>query len=313
MKKTWLGFSAGVVAGGLTLWFLECFENHQDGRISQSFVAAGPVSVPLQTPGASESAESVLRTQFRALWRGEPWTRGEADERLSEWRTLLACSDAAGLVRTLSPEELASPFGSAAFEAWLAQDDAAASKWIAEQPGATDHHAWLVAEALGRKPQVFAAFCQGLGQSSWVQAFLDYSSRAWIRESPAAAAALAETLISDERRVRLFEAIAADWVLCDPEAARVWISGVSDPSLQHRLVTIGAQSYASTNPLRALEWLLAQSPPDAALQEPLQTIAGIWRHTASPEINDSLDNLTERSGRPTEGPTARIDFGTSNP
>ena len=301
MKKMWVEFSAVVVAGGLTLWSLECSENRQGARASQPPLAANRVSVPLQTLDSAESAVSVLRTQFRALWRGEPWAREEADKRLIEWHNLLACSDAASFVRTLSSEELATPFGSAAFEAWLVQDDVAASKWIAEQPGATDHHAWLVAELLTRNSQAFAAFCRGLEQSAWAQTFLDYSSRAWIRENPAAAAALAESLISGDRQIRLFEAIASDWVLCDPEAAQVWISGVADPSLQHRLVTVGAQSYASTNPLRALEWLLAKSPPDAALQEPLQTIAGIWRHTASPEINESLDYLAERSGRPTEG------------
>jgi hypothetical protein len=299
MKRVWLGLPAGVVAVGLALWSPERCLQRQENRVAEPVVATIPATA-LQRTGSVESEAGALRTQFHSLWRSEPWARGKIDELLSAWRALLARSDPAAAVRSLSVEELVTPFGTAALEAWLALDSAAASAWIAVQPGATDHQAWLVAETLTRQPQVFAAFCRGLDQDSWAERFLDHSSRVLVRESPAAAALLAESLSPGERQTRVFETIASDWMLRDPDAAQAWIHGVADPALRHRLIAVGAQSYASTDPLSALEWLLAQSSIDAALQEPVQTIAGIWRHTASPEMIDSLDYLVGRSERATD-------------
>ena len=300
MKNLWLGFLGGIAAAfGLALVAPEHDVTRQEDRASEPVGAANcaAVSQPIES---FESAVGALRAQFDALWRSEPWARGEIDELLSAWRVWLASSNPARVARALSPYELATPFGTAALEAWLALDSAAAGAWIADQPGATDHHAWLVAEALTQQPELLSAFCERLEHNSWAQAFLDYSSRGSLRSNPPAALSLAETLTPGERQTRVFETIACDWVLRDPGAARAWINGVDDPVVRQRLVVVGAQSYASADPLSALEWLLAQTPADAVVQEPLQTIARLWRQTADPEtvawLNDWFAGSDGRIG-----------------
>lgn len=228
---------------------------------------------------------------YRRLRDMGPAAKGEVDELLCRFRALLNPENAAEVVHSLSSDELATPLGSVALEAWLAADGGAASAWIAVQPGATEHHAWLVADVLAHQPENLAVFCERLGTDSWSQAFLDYCSREMLNTNPAAAVSLAESLIPGEQQARLFETIACEWMDRDPGAARAWIGGVSDPVLQQHLVEIGAQSYASTNPLSALEWLVAQSPANTVPREPLRTIAGIWLHTASPETVVWLNRL----------------------
>lgn len=237
---------------------------------------------------------------LRRVSRVGPAAKDEIDEQTGRLRTLLTPANAAQVARALSSQELATPIGTTVLEAWLAGDSDAASAWIAAQPGTTEHHAWLVAEALTQQPEKWVALYETLGTDSWTQAFLDYSSRELLRSNPGAAVSVAESLTPGERQTHLFETIAGDWMVRDPDAARAWINRVDDPVLRQRLVAVGAPSYASINPLGALEWLLAQSPGNTVPQEPLRTIAGIWRHTANPAtvawLNDLLAGTDVRSG-----------------
>lgn len=248
-----------------------------DARASGSSFDDGPV--------ASAIAE------LRRLNGMGPAAKGAIDDQTHHLRGLLTPTNVAEIARSLSRQELGSPLGTIVLERWLAMNPNAASTWIAAQPGATDHHAWLVAKALTRQSELLPAFCERLELSSWAQAFLDHSSRELLRESPVAAASLAESLTPGERQTRLFETIACDWMLRDPSSAREWIHGVADPVLRHRLVMVGAQSHASTDPLGAFEWLLAQSPAEIVLSESIRTIARLWLHTADPKTAAQINHL----------------------
>ena len=241
----------------------------------------------------------MMRTSYERLAVNADSARGEIDSVLIELRTWLASTDAAAAVHSLSPEELGSPFGLVVLEAWLRQDAAAASAWIASQPGHSDAQAWLVAHTLTREPRALAVLCETLGTDVWSQTVLDYAGREVLPTNPTAAVAFAEGLNVGERQARLFDAIATDWGMRDGPAARAWIGGIADPELRARLAAIGASSYASIDPLAAMEWLLAQTSPSRLPEPAVKTIAGIWQ------------NLLRRAADDSSGPIRRVEASSS--
>lgn len=238
-----------------------------------------------------QSALMALVTEVRQSLRKGPVAKGEVDELMQRFRSLLSESDAGELARALSSDDLASPIGTAAIEAWLSDDSLAACSWISRQATANDHHAYLAAKSLVQSPELLVEFCATLGVDSWAQSFLDHSSRALLPENPQAAVSMAESLRNGERQNELYESIAFDWMSRDPDAARTWINEIKEPALSSRLISIGAASYASTDPLQAFQWLLSEYQAGEVPAKALQTIAAIWRLTASADTIVELDNL----------------------
>lgn len=222
----------------------------------------------------------ALRADFARMRGSSEAAKGEADDLLCQLRARLTPGNAAEVVCALPPEELATPFGMTAVEAWLQADVGAASAWIASHPARSDSHAWLLAHALTQDADLLNRFCERLAPDTWAQAFLDCAAREVLRTNPVAAASLAESLLPGERQAHLVETIAFDWMDRDPVAASAWISTRRDRALREHLVSIGAQSYASTDPLNALEWLLAHSAGGFVPPQTERTIVDIWRQTA---------------------------------
>jgi hypothetical protein len=287
MKFFWSAGLGIVATAGLLFWARNPI--HARGEWPQSTAVGGPIAAAATPPTAAVQRSSLrpdlaiieaLRHDFARLGTLGIEAKGEADELLCQLRAQLGPRNAAEVVCTLPRDELASPFGMAAIEAWLQADVDGASEWVAGQPARTDSHAWLVAHALIQHPNLLDRFCDRLDSDPWSEAFLDYAAREILRSNPIAAAAIADSLRPGERRRGLVETIAFDWMDQDPIAASAWIIAGRDRSLRDHLVTIGAQSYASANPLDALEWLLAHSEGRSVPPQTLGTILDIWRHTA---------------------------------
>jgi hypothetical protein len=279
--------ATGTLAVLLTVRPAE-ISHHRSPAEREAGAEAGTDELAARVSAPGLNPVQALWTEFLAVRETGPAGKGQMDDLLCELRGLLTTAHAADVVRSLPPEALATIFGTVALEAWIAEDSLSAGTWLAEQLGATENHAWLLARVLANQPEALGRFCERLGTTPWADAFLDYASREVLRTNPAAAVSLAESLPPGERRLRLFETIAFDWMEHAPDAASAWINGVREPVLRQRLVTVASESYASVDPLSAVEWLLVQSPGDYLPQQSIHKIVEIWRQSASVEARGRL-------------------------
>jgi hypothetical protein len=262
----------------------EVRRNTSDSKLAREEPEASR-AVRIESPEARSRAidptdfEQMHSALARALACG-PAERGDADEIMCELIAELSAANAAAIVQSLSPAELDTAFGSAALTVWVRDDANAAARWIRDLPGATAVQAGVVARALAERPQALADFCERLDDRAWAQDFLASASMVELATHPEAAVILAENLPPGPPQTRLFESIASDWMNRDAAAAFAWILSVSDEDLRERLIAIGTESFATTDPLRASEWLVSAASRDATVRDALPAIVGIWREVA---------------------------------
>jgi hypothetical protein len=142
---------------------------------------------------------------------------------LAELRELTKGQPPSEIARSLTPDELDTPFGREVLTAWLDCDPVAATGWIASNSGATDDQAWLVAQRIMTQPDL-AECVQGQSEhSSWHQALLGYAAQQAIAQGPELAASLAAEMDPGPPQDAIRQQIAASWIVAEPDAAIGWI------------------------------------------------------------------------------------------
>lgn len=195
---------------------------------------------------------------------------------MEELRALLTDENAAGIARSLSAEELDTPFGAAVLERWLGMDAVRAALWAGGRPEATDAQAWLVARKLLPDPASLQACCDRLPDTAWKQSLLAAAGLQGAGQAPVAAIGLARQMQPGPDRTNVLQTIAYDWVGADPTAAMNWIASVTDPTLRESLTAAGAKALAATDPDLAAGWLATAVQSVGTLNDTALSIAEIW-------------------------------------
>jgi hypothetical protein len=198
---------------------------------------------------------------------------------LKEFLAMLTDENAAEITQSLSQEELLSPLGMAALDRWLKVDLATAANWIAANTNATEEQAWLVGRKMVEDPAGFQnllSYSDQLTNTQWKQQFLEGAGLLVLETNPAVAINLAQRMDSGQSQTSLLQTVTYNWISRDPNAALDWILNVNDPMLREKLIAIGAQAYAATDPRLAADWLVSTVKSDGTLNEAVVHVVDAW-------------------------------------
>lgn len=224
-------------------------------------------------------ATDTIRTVHAKLRQVEQRKTGD-DETLNtimaELIPLLNERNVAEITRSLSPEELRTPFGTAALTRWLTSDPATAAAWIGTHDYAMPEQAWLIGRDLLKSSGSLDAACATLPEGGFKQAILNGAALGAADRDPRAAVALAGRMEPGDARTNAYETIAYSWATSDAAAAQQWALSATDPMLRQKLLAAGAKALAGTDPDLAATWLAAAVKDGATLNDTALMIAETW-------------------------------------
>ncbi|MBW8782457.1 MAG: hypothetical protein JF599_11295 [Verrucomicrobia bacterium] len=248
-------------------------------------VAAHPAAqVRLSSAGRAPSAStpdfSAVKAQVLrklAAWRGES-DELRRDALLAELLALLTDENVGEIVRALSPEWLATPFGEISLRRWAALDHLAAATWLATVPGVTDYQAGLVVYGwLGQDRTGFHAYLATLPEGAWKQDVLKIvTNDALLLKDGAEAIDLLLRQPAAGQRDEMLGWAATEWARQDPVRAAEWARQIADPALQARLFGAVTVGYAWKEPQQAAELLVASAPREGVDRNVLSSVMNIW-------------------------------------
>lgn len=225
---------------------------------------------------ALENFLASIHSQLLQWSETQTGDKNTQDRLMNGLLALLTDDNASIILRSLSPDELDTPFASAALRRWLQADPAHAARWIAASPNATEAHAWVVAQTLAENNASLPNFCDQLPDTPWKQNLLNYAGLDVLSQDPVAAISLAQRMNPGPPQTSLLQTVACDWIGRDPAAAMGWIMSVNDPSLRDQLVAAGAKSMATTDPDQAADWLVTTVQSEQVLHDTALSIVETW-------------------------------------
>ncbi len=228
------------------------------------------------SPGRADETVASVHRGLELLRESETGDEEAVAELMAGLSALLTDRNAAGIVRSLSTEELGTSFGLVALGRWLDHDTLAAANWIALRSGATEEQAWLVACKLLDDPARLDGYCDELPDGAWKQNVLNGAGLAVLAQNPNEAIALAQRMNPGPARQNLLETVAYDWTGREPRAALGWIVNVPDPTLRERLLAVGAKAIAANDPDLAVTWLNAAVNSPGILNDTALVLAETW-------------------------------------
>jgi hypothetical protein len=262
----------------------------------QSEIKSSPVPLPAL---ASASRAREIKTQFAAqrarelqnlvhdklsAWRSEPDSRAQYNL-LQELTALLTDENAAGIIQSLSTEDLAGNFGIAALERWLSADPNAAAVWLASRSDTTDEQASLVARMLLQDRDGFQSYLDRLPDGEWKAKIISGAAFEMAASNPQQAIPFAAQMDSGDA-TGVLQAAAFQWARIDPDAAKQWATQGADADVREELIAAAAKGMAEQHPGEAAEWLLTSVKSPDPLAE---TLPGIIRSWAGKEPSATAD------------------------
>jgi hypothetical protein len=237
------------------------------------------------TSGTAEVRENLAARVHTKLAKGFAADAGDrpAQEALTaELLELLTDEHTPEIIRSLSPEELHTPFGSGALEHWLRVDAAEAARWLAEHSDPTEHHALLVARRLSEDLAALLVYSDELPAGTWREHVLHQASLEMAGTEPNAAAALAQRLAPGDARTNALETVAYAWFVSDAPAALSWVEDFADTALRERLLALGARAIAVSDPDLAAEWLVDAVTDEKTRRETALSLVETWAASDAP-------------------------------
>ncbi|HEX3729897.1 MAG TPA: hypothetical protein VHV47_08835 [Opitutaceae bacterium] len=166
------------------------------GPKPRSGTSTRPAAAPSSAEARVEVIHAGLREWLRAsrpLVRARGYDKDSQDNLQNNLLSLVTAQNAAAVLQSLSPGEMDSPLAVTATQRWLEADPAAAARWIASCPFATDDQAWAVARQAVADGGLMEELCAGPA-SAWKDGFLRYASLEVLAVDPAEAARLAQRM-----------------------------------------------------------------------------------------------------------------------
>jgi len=226
------------------------------------------------TPGALSQA--ALHLKLRHLIETKTGDEEAQSRLMKELLAALTDENAGEIIRSLSPEELLTPFGTAALDHWLSTDLLRAAHWIAARPDNTEEQAALVARKLLNNPNALHAYCNELPDNAWKQSILGNAGLSVLARDPVEAVKLAQQMNPGAAQTNLLQTVAYDWTNRDPTAALAWIVKVTDPALREGLFAVGAKAIAVTDPDLAAGWLVSAVKSEAVSNDTALCLVETW-------------------------------------
>lgn len=247
----------------------------------------GPAPTSRQTP-AADSTSSRRPTQpvfspsalIRNLrnWCAETDPLKQ-DALLKELLAGVTDANVAAIVRTLSPDLLATPFGEIVLKRWASLDHLAAAKWIETLPGgASELQAGLVTYGwLAEHRDELHAYVDALSPGTWRNQVITAATNdaLLLKNGPEAVSLLLRLPPAGQRNEMLGWA-STQWAMQAPDRAAEWVGTVSDPGLQGKLFGAVAIGYAWTKPEKAAELLLSSGLDADTDLTPVKSVMNIW-------------------------------------
>ncbi|HVW21244.1 MAG TPA: hypothetical protein VHC86_08510, partial [Opitutaceae bacterium] len=241
--------------------------------------AAGPLRAIREAGGPAPLPPALREALRRGLkaWSERQTGDTAAEQRImAELRALLTPEDAPAIARTLTPEQLDTPFGQEVLKSWLQTDTPAAAAWIAAHPDPSEIQALLIARQWLQAPDKLGAFCDRLPDTGWKQTLLSTAGREALAADPAVAVSFARRMDPGPVQTDTLETIAWGWISRDSSAATTWISQIPDPAQREQLAAVAARAIALTDPDLAAGWLASSVKSPALLNATSLSLAQIW-------------------------------------
>lgn len=239
---------------------------------------------------------AALRAKLRQWQESQMHDPDDEDGRarlLAEMLGMVTDETVADIIKSLSVEELNTPFGIGALHHWMQVDSITATRWLAAQPGSSAEQILAVAEDWTSNPDGLQQYLDQLPQSAWKQQFLEQASSAALSADPVEAIKLAGEMDSGGAQTNLLRSAACKWISTDPNAALNWIISVNDPSLREQLIASAAQSYALTDPSLSMDWLVSGVKSDAVARDAECNILQTWVSTDPASAANWVSGLPE--------------------
>ena len=227
---------------------------------------------------ARQQARTDVLVRFREKLRqcqleSDPAVRADL---LKELLALITADNAAGIVQSLSADELDAAAGNAVLQHWLRIDPGTAADWLAARFSNNSPSATLVACEFLKTPGEFNAYCERLPDGEWKQAVLAAAGTEMASQSPAEAMALAQQMKPGAAQAALLQSVAFAWGRQDPAAVMDRLDQVTDPDLREAMTAAAARGYAETDPAHAADWLVAAVKSESRLNDSAVYIVRSW-------------------------------------
>lgn len=237
--------------------------------------AANSPSLPAPTKPAFSPA-TLIRNLRNWCAETDPIKQ---DALLKELLAVVTDANVADIVRTLSPDLLATPFGEIVLKRWASLDHLAAAKWLETLPGgACEFQAGLVTYGwLAEHADELHAYVDALPPGTWRnQVITAASNDALLLKNGPVAVSLLLRLPPASQRNEMLGWASTQWAMQNPDRAAEWVGTVNDPGLQGKLFGAVAIGYAWSKPEKAAE-LLRSSGLDADTDlTPVKSVMNIW-------------------------------------
>lgn len=278
-----------TLAVGLVMWNRSARQLLTIAPVEEAHPASEEVrSAPtkLSLPDSNASSLATRRgTDTEALhlklkqWHEASASDAEIDlDRLTqEMVGLLTDDNIPSMLRSLSPEDLDTPFASIALRRWMQLDPKTASTWAAVQPRQEETSLLsIVAEEWANHPVALRDYADELPATPWKEAFLTTAGLELSMKDPEGAIELAQRIQTEKVKTHLLQAVVCDWVSREPSAALSWIIDVHEPALREALTAAASKAYAMTEPQLAASWLITSVRSPEVAKEAVLNIMDTW-------------------------------------
>lgn len=241
--------------------------------------AQTPATHPLSRPAPTKPAfsPSALIRDLRH-WCAETDPLKQ-DALLKELLSGVTDANVADIVRTLSPDLLATPFGEIVLKHWASLDHLAAARWLEALPdGASEFQAGLVTYGwLAQDGNALHAYVDSLPPGIWrARVITAATNDALLLKNGPEAVSLLLRLPSADQRNEMLGWASTQWAMSNPDDAAEWARTVNDPGLQGKLFGAVAIGYAWSKPEKAAELLRSSGIDADADLAPVKSVMNIW-------------------------------------
>jgi hypothetical protein len=246
-------------------------------------------------PAAGRQGRTVawVHPELREWFETRTGDTARQDRLLGEMTSELTERNAPAIVRSLSANEMGTPFGAEALARWLQSDPRGAANWMASRSETTQAQAAMVAAQMLEDPAAFQAYRDQLPDGGWKQNFLLQAGLQTLSIDPAVSIGLAQRMDPGSDQTNLLQTIVNDWVGQDSAAAESWIMQVNDPDLRDLLIAAAAKAQAATAPRQATAWVLEKIQSETVAGETMASIIETWASRKPAEADAYVRELGE--------------------
>lgn len=272
--------------------------SYHEGKIAKVEPLTSVPKKALIPPGVDETTLHRKLREWQDACASD--AEDEQDRLMKELGSALTDDTVADVLRSLSPTELATPFGLVALHRWMQVDPVGATTWTRLHAGESPSPLTsAVAEDWSNHKDALFVYIDQLPNSGWKEEILTAAGLELSIKDPRGAISLAQRMKPGVAQTHLLQAVVCDWISLEPNAALEWIIDVNEPTLREQLTSAAAKSYALTEPYLAASWLMSTITSPEIRKEAILTIVETWGardpETAAKWVTTALDGETQKA------------------